>query len=238
LFFAWITEGKSMPMTPANLSLKQAIQTRRSVRGYLDKDVPQETLEAIFALAQYAPSNCNVQPWRVYVASGELKNWLREQMVNNVRNGVPFHPDFEYSDTFTGEYRERQIDCAKALYQAMGIERGDSTGRLRAVMRNYEMFDASHVVFIGMDRRFGVSVAIDVGMYMQNLMLAMTGFGIACCPQGTLRYYPDLVRQAFEVPEDISILLGISFGYEDPGVPANATRVGRASLNHCVQFKR
>lgn len=227
-----------MTFSPATMSLEQAITSRRSVRGYLDKEVPQETLDSIFALAQLAPSNCNVQPWKVYVASGELKNRLRDQMVHNVMNGVAFNPDYEYSDSFVGEYRERQVACAMELYGAMGIERGDREGRARAMLRNFEMFDAPHVVFIGMDKAFGASVAIDVGMYMQNLMLSMTAHGVASCPQGTMRYFPDLVREAFDVAPDTRILLGISFGYEDPAVAANKTRVGRVELDRAVSFRR
>ena len=55
----------------AAMSLEDAITTRRSVRGFLDKPVPEETIKNVFELAQLAPSNCNIQPWRVYVASGE-----------------------------------------------------------------------------------------------------------------------------------------------------------------------
>lgn len=238
LHFCVITEEVFMSATAATMTLEQAITSRRSVRGYLDKEVPQDILDQIFELAQLAPSNCNVQPWKVYVASGELKNRLRDQMVHNVMNAVPFNPDYEYADTFTGEYRERQVACAMELYGAMGIERGDKAGRARASLRNFEMFDAPHVVFIGMDKSFGASVAIDVGMYMQNLMLVMTAFGVGCCPQGTMRYYPDLVRQAFDIPDNVNILLGISFGYEDPNVPANNTRVGRAGIDQAVQFRR
>ena len=227
-----------MQSTANPISLEDAIRNRRSVRGYLQKDVPQDTLDAIFSLAQRAPSNCNVQPWKVYVASGDVKNRLRDQMVHNVTNGVPFNPDYEYSDTFSNEYRTRQVECAMALYDCMGIERGDKPARARAMLRNFEMFDAPHVVFIGMDEIFGVSVAIDVGMYMQNLMLAMTAYGVASCPQGTMRYYPDLVREAFDIPSNIKILLGISFGYEDPDVPANNTRVGREDISTAVQFRR
>ena len=202
-----------MQSTANPISLEDAIRSRRSVRGYLQKEVPQDTLNAIFSLAQRAPSNCNVQPWKVYVASGDVKNRLRDQMVHNVTSGVPFNPDYEYSDT-------------------------EKPARARAMLRNFEMFDAPHVVFIGMDEIFGVSVAIDVGMYMQNLMLAMTAYGVASCPQGTMRYYPDLVREAFDIPSNIKILLGISFGYEDPDVPANNTRVGREDINIAVQFRR
>lgn len=227
-----------MSSTPATLTLEQAILQRRSVRGYLQKEVPQDVLDAIFSLAQQAPSNCNVQPWRVYVASGEVKNRLRDQMVKNVMGGVPFNPDYEYADSFTGDYRTRQVACAMELYGSMGIERGDKEGRMRAMLRNFEMFDAPHVVFIGMNKEFGASVAIDVGMYIQNLMLVMAAHGVASCAQGTMRYYPDLVREAFEIPGDVNILLGISFGYEDPAVPANKTRVGRVDVGGAVQFRR
>ena len=93
-------------------------------------------------------------------------------------------------------------------------------------------------MFIGMNKVFGASVAIDVGMYMQTLMLSMTAHGVACCPQGTMRYYPDLVREAFGIGDDIHILLGITFGYEDTSVAANKTVVGREPIEQLVQFKR
>lgn len=223
-------------MTPDRMSLEEAIKGRRSVRGYLNQRVPQDVLESIFNLAQYAPSNCNIQPWKVYVASGALKDTLRQQMVERVMQGVPFCSDYDYPDKFDGEYRRRQVDCAMELYNNMGIARDDSAGRMRASLRNFEMFDAPHVCFIGMDKRFGASVAIDVGMYIQNLMLAMTAHGVASCAQGSMRYYPDVVREAFSIDDQTNILLGISFGYEDTSVPANKTRVGREELSALVTF--
>lgn len=227
-----------MESTPATISLEQAILKRRSRRGYLDKEVPQEILDRVFALAQRAPSNCNIQPWKVYVASGELKNHLRDQLVQRVREGVPSNPDYDYPEFFSGEYLERQVECAIELYGSMGIERADKEGRMRALLRNFEMFGAPHVAFIGMDESFGATVAIDVGGYIQNLMLVMTAYGIGCCAQGTLREYPDLVREAFDIPPDIRILVGISFGYEDESVLANNTRTDRADLCEVVQFRR
>jgi len=227
-----------MSYQPETMSLADAIEQRRSVRGYLDKEVPQDTLESIFTLAQRAPSNCNIQPWKVYVASGQLKNNIRAKMVEQVMQGVPFNSDYDYPDTFAGEYRKRQVDCAVELYGNMGIERGDKEGRMRAHLRNFEMFDAPHVVFIGMDKVFGASVAIDVGMYMQTLMLSMTAHGVACCPQGTMRYYPDIVREAFDIGDDINILLGISFGFEDASIPANKTWIDREPIDQLVQFRR
>lgn len=233
-----VVDSATPAATPSasSMSLEAAIKARRSVRGFLDKPVPQAVLESIFSLAQHAPSNCNIQPWKVWVASGALKNHLREQLVEKVVSGVPFNADYEYPGKFDGDYRRRQVECAVELYNNMGIARDDKDGRMRASLRNFELFDAPHVCFIGMDKRFGASVALDVGMYVQNLMLAMTAHGVASCAQGALRYYPDLVRETFEIGDDINILLGISFGYEDTDVPANKTRVGRDEFSQSVVF--
>lgn len=219
------------------MTLIEAIEQRRSVRGFLDRPVPEATLQQIFELAGCAPSNCNVQPWKVYVASGSLRDQLRDAMTERVRQGIPKNPDYEYRGDFEGEYRKRQVECAVAMYSEMGITREDREGRQHAVLRNYRFFDAPHMAFVGMDRSFGTTVAVDVGMYAQTLMLAMTAFGVGSCPMGTMRDYPDLVRDSFGIEEDIGILFGIAFGYEDPEVPANRTRTSRDPVSANVQIR-
>lgn len=223
--------------SPATMSLGTALRERRSVRGYKPDPVPEAVLQQVFELAQLAPSNCNIQPWQVFVASGATRDELKKRMVERAMSGAPVNPDFEHLPSFDGVYRKRQVDCAVELYNNMGIGRDDKMGRMRATLRNFELFDAPHVCFIGMDKSFGVTVALDVGMYIQSLMLVMTAHGIGSCAQGSMRYYPDDVREVFGVGENTAILLGISFGYEDEAVAANKTRVGRAPLGENVVFK-
>ena len=220
-----------------SMSLVDAVYERRSVRGFLDKEIPQDVLNRIFEIAQKAPSNCNVQPWKVYVASGELKDKLKQKMVENVTSGVDANPDFPYRSTFENEYRKRQVDCAVALYSSMDIGRDDKEGRMRASLRNFEFFDAPYIAFIGMNPAFGTTVAIDVGMWAQTLMLTMVSFGLHSCPMGTMRNYPDLVREAFQVKDDTRILFGISFGYEDVKVAANNTRTSREEIAANIEFR-
>ena len=69
-------------------------------------------------------------------------------------------------------------------------------------------------------------------------LAALTARGIASCAQGALSLFPDIVREHLGVPETHKLLFGVSFGYEDPNVKANAARVGRASLDDAVQFHR
>lgn len=219
------------------MSLVDAIRLRRSVRGYLPDAVPDKVLQQVFELAQLAPSNCNVQPWKVFVATGELRDRLSAEMQRRVIAGEPANPDYDYRGDFEGEYRKRQVECAVALYSEMGIERHDRPGREHAVLRNFQFFDAPYMAFIGMDKAFGTTVAIDVGMYAQNLMLALVAHGLHSCPMGTMRNFPDLVREAFDLGEETRILFGMAFGYEDPSVPANRTRTTRDPVSTSVTFR-
>ena len=68
---------KSVVADP-DMGLIDSIYARHSVRGYLDKEVPQDVMNRIFEIAQQSPSNCNVQPWKVFVASGALKDRLEK----------------------------------------------------------------------------------------------------------------------------------------------------------------
>jgi nitroreductase len=217
--------------------LDETIRTRRSVRGFLPKPVPEESLRECLALAQHAPSNCNVQPWRVYVASGAVRDRLRDELTDAVRSGR-YESMESPIDSFPGVYRDKQVACAVEMYGHMGIGRGDKEGRDRALLRNYELFDAPHVAFVCMDKSFGIGVALDVGMYVQTLMLALWSRGIGACAQASLRSHPILVREILGIPENEQILCGLSFGYEDDSVPVNRTRQPRADLSENVTFRK
>lgn len=215
--------------------LDKAIVERRSVRGFLPKPVPRPVLEEALGLAQRAPSNCNVQPWRVYIASGETLERLRSSLVEAASS--PSSQSMSATvDAFFGTYRDKQVACAVELYGKMGVARDDREGRKRAMLRNFELFDAPHVAFVCMARSFGIGVALDVGMYVQTLMLAMRSRGIGSCAQAALRAFPEVAAEHLGIPDDEQILCGLSFGYEDPSVPANQTRQPRDPIASNVFF--
>jgi len=220
------------------MTLDEAIAGRRSVRAFLPREVPEETIREVFELAQRSPSNCNVQPWISHVVSGESLKALGRRMVEAASSGVAPDPDFTADRKFLGVYRERQIDAAVQLYGAMGIERHDRPRRDWAYRRNLQFFDAPHAVFVFMFGEFEEREAVDLGIYAQTLMLALTSRGISSCAQGALGLYPSIIRDHLGLDETHRILYGISFGYEDASAPANTTRVGRAPLGEAVVFHR
>lgn len=64
------------------MELLDAIHTRRSIRKYLDKPVPEEMIDTILRAAMAAPSAGNQQPWHFMVITDQAK---REAIPN-------FHP--------------------------------------------------------------------------------------------------------------------------------------------------
>jgi len=219
-----------------NTSLNEMLATRHSVRGFKPEPVPQATLDAIFTTAQLAPSNCNTQPWKIHVASGETRQKLQQQLIALASANTPPSPDFFYFDKFTDVHRQRQIECAAALYGSMGIERGDKIGRQQAAMRNFEFFDAPHVAYICIPKEFCAVNVVDAGIYLQTLILAMHSHGVASCIQAVLTYYPQPAKELLGIDDASGVIVGLSFGYEDPDIPANNTRTERASLEQVVTF--
>lgn len=218
------------------MTLEEAIRQRRSVRGFLPREVPDEALRSIFELAQDAPSGCNAQPWLPHIVSGGTLNGLRTELIAAAEGGSPAAPDWPVRSQFSGVYRDRQYDAAAQLFKSMGIARHDLDARRVAALRNFEFFGAPHVAFLFLEQSFGLREAADVGIYAQTLMLAMMAHGVSSCPQGALALYPAVVRKHLRLDDDHKLLFGISFGYEDRTAPANNTRVGRSAVGEAARF--
>src|ERR1700730_12605869 len=220
------------------MNVDEAVRRRRSVRGFLPDEVPETTLREVYELAQWSPSNCNEQAWMPHDVSGDELKRLREVLVEAGMRDQPIKPDWPADGKFTGIYRERQVDAAQKLYGAMGVERSDVVGRKMAYIRNHAFSDAPHAVLIFMPEPFDTREAADIGMYAQTLMLGLIARGIASCAQGALGLVPEIIREHLGIAATYKLLFGISFGYEDPDVKANAARVGRAPIDDVVQFHR
>jgi len=216
--------------------IESILKKRTSVRAFLNKPVPNKILIDIFENAQLAPSNCNVQPWQTCVVSGKTKELLKEKLMTTLMNGDSPNPDFNWLAKYQGIHRERQFGSANALYSSMGITREDKKLRQKAMVRNWQFFDAPHVVFFTMDKYLDIMGAVDLGIYAQTLSLVLIEHGLASCMQGALGQFPDPVRAVLNLPEERGILFGMSFGYADETAAVNNTRTDREKLANAVSF--
>ncbi len=81
---------------PAN-NVSAAITTRHSIRNFLSTPVPQEVVEEILSVARRAPSGTNMQPWWVYVVTGDGKNRLSDALLKAHDDGASaWAPEHQY----------------------------------------------------------------------------------------------------------------------------------------------
>ena len=219
------------------MTVAEAIAIRRTTRGFKSTPVADELIREIVEKAQQAPSNCNTQPWHLTVVSGKARDRLEGLLMQALMAGEEMNPAFMPGDAkLDGVYRERQIDCAVRYYGVMGIEREDRDARNALMARNWQFFGAPHVAFLSMPKTMGPVNAVDVGIYLQSLMLLLGEYGLACCPQGALAFFPEPIFEVAEIPEEMGILCGLSFGYADEDAVINTVRMPRGSIEDCVKF--
>ena len=82
-----------------------------------------------------------------------------------------------------------------------------------------------------LDRRLGQGAWIDMGMFVQNIMLAARGLGLATCPQASVADYPQLVREQLGIEPELALLGGIALGYADPEAAVNRYRAEREPVD-------
>ena len=193
-----------------------------------DKPVPRELLYEALTLAMRAPSNSNIQPWRVYLATGVRRDRLAAALAAEVRAHPP--TAMGIPDSFAGLRRE----LGGLIYGAMGVARDDAAGRWAAQLRNWDFFGAPVVGVVCMHRDLGLPDALGVGMYLQTLLLALTERDVGSCVQVSIALYPDVVRREMGIPEDLEVLCGVSIGYPDPAFPANNLDIPRNPVERHV----
>ena len=213
------------------ISVTQAVQERRTIRAFKPDPVPEDVIREIFALARQAPSNSNTQPWHAAVVSGSACQALSRAILDGIAAGDKPNPTWPSGGVgLTGIYKQRQYDCAFGYYDTMGIAREDKVARQALLLKNWEFFGAPHAAFLSMPDTMHLANAVDMGIFLQTVMLLMTERGIASCPQGALAAYPDHVRRYAQIPEGNAILCGLSFGYADDDALANQVRMPREPL--------
>ena len=217
-------------------ALESLLNERYSCRGYKAEPVERHTIERILAVAQRTASWCNSQPWQIHIASGPVADRLRNALIEHIAEQPRAEPDFAWPAEYVGIYQERRRDCGYALYEAVGVGRGDRAAAERQRLENFRFFGAPHVAIVTTDARLGVYGAIDCGAWVAEFMLAARALGVASIAQAALAAYPAFWRRQFGLDADRLVVCGISFGHEDPAHPANRFRTTRAPLEQAVHW--
>ncbi len=218
----------------------RAITSRRSVRAFLPTPVPEETIRDILRVASRAPSGTNMQPWKVYVLTGEKKEALSRAILGSgIRpEKIEWDEYRYYPDQFFEPYLTRRRTVGFALYSLLGIGRRDVERMREQHDRNFTFFDAPVGMLFTIDRRLNVGSWVDHGMFLENVMIAARGRGLHTCPQAAFAPYHRQIRPLLGIPDEEVVVCGMALGHEDETKPENALRSERVPVEEFATFVR
>lgn len=226
-------------VTRPSPDLRDALETRRSVRKFLPDAVDEEVLRKILTESSRAASGGNLQPWHVHVLSeaarDEFVATVAEKMASN-----PFGdgPEYDiYPADLEAPYKVRRGEVAMQMYELAGITRDDKAGRLSLMQRNFCFFDAPVGMFITIDRKMGRPQFSDLGMFIQSAMLVARTYGLHTCAQEAWSLWGKTIQEFLGYPDEHMIFCGLALGYADENAVINNLYTDRAPLEEFASFR-
>jgi nitroreductase len=214
-----------------------AIATARHCkRAFLDRPVPREVLERVLTVAANAPSTRNSQPWRVAVVTGAARDALANHLCAEFDRGVPPRPDYANRVPGTDAVAEERARMAgSGVLRAKGILRDDHAARESHRRSNMEFYGAPAVLIAHLPADAVPGTFLEMGFFLQNVMLGLVACGLGGCPQYSVAGYADALRRQLCLPGRL-IVCSIAVGYPDPAAPVNAFVPERAPLAEYTQW--
>lgn len=186
------------PLTASSpAALADLLRARRSVRRYLEREVPRQALDALLESIRWAPSPHNSQPWRVALlrspaARQHLARALGERWrADLTADGLPT----DEIDRLIGRSRERIEGAPAAL--VLGLTLRDLDSYPDQHRQQAELLMAAH----------------SLGAAAQNILLTARAYGLAACWMCAPLFCPEVVREALELPADVIPQALLTLGY-------------------------
>lgn len=226
--------------SPEQRIVDEAITSRHSIRAFLPTPVAREDIERMLEVASRAPSGSNIQPWKVYVLTGEIKQRLSEAVTAaflDPNHAAVHKAEYRYyPDNWVSPYIERRRKVGLDLYKLLGLGRDDKRGMQLQHARNYRYFDAPVGIIITMARSMNQGSWLDIGCFVQNLMVAARARGLDTCAQAAFNHFHAIVREITGIPHDEVMVCSVSLGYADHSRIENSLISEREPVNAFTTF--
>jgi len=218
------------------LDVIDAINKRRSIRGFKKDTVPKEVIHKVLEAAVRAPSNINTQPWEFVVASGEVLDEIREEC-SKLFNEQAFPTNDMLRKPYEGVYRQRQVDLAVEIFKIIGINREDKAARTKWMLRGFRFFDSPCQIVICAEKEMQYHLdMLGIGALCQTICLAALEYGLATCIADQGIMYDHVWRKYAKIPDTKRLVAGITIGYPDPVVPVNAMVTPREPVDEITTW--
>lgn len=216
------------------------MRQRRSSRAFLPTQIALEKIQQILNMARHAPSGTNIQPWKVYVATGKTQETLIRNLCaafDDPESEQKYQDEYSYyPEEWISPYVERRRKVGWDLYTLLGIAKTDKARMFAQHRRNVECFGAPASLFFTIDRRLAQGSWLDYGMFLQSVALAVTAHGLASCLQAAFNPFHSVIREIFAWPDSEMLVCGMSLGYADPDAVENSLVVKREPVESFAKF--
>jgi nitroreductase len=211
------------------------IRSRKAVRVFRPDAVSQKDIADILDVARTAPSNSNMQPWRVHVLSGNAKESLSEALL--CAHVADLHPPLQHiPDPMPEEYRPMQEAFGARYYGALGIDKADVAARALATGRNFGFFGAPVGLIFSVDARLTKYSWLDYGLFLQTIMLAARARGLDTCPQVSFARYQAIIAEHLSLDPGFDVVCAMSLGYADQDSVVNRLAIPREKVESFTTF--
>jgi nitroreductase len=219
-------------------AVDRIIRGRFASRAFRSQAVPRRTITDILDLARFAPSGANIQPWRVYVVGGAKRDEISRALLKAHEEAPDQHTsEYQYYATELPEpYLSRRNQFGRLFYGSLNIQQSDMLGRAQQTAKNYGFFGAPVGVIVTIDRRLAQGSWLDLGMFIQNVMIAAGARGLQSCPQETFAKYHALLRKLLPVPPEEIVVCGMSIGFAEDDCLNRGSLMSKAAVEEFAQF--
>ena len=215
------------------MELRDGLQARKTIRGFLLREVPKEIITEILTDSIWAPSASNLQPWKYYVMTGEPLSSLRSKILDTHKERKTSY-NLSKPSTMPPEYFDRRKKLFKELIPF--IRRLGDENRAIIETGSLRFYDAPVVIFISLNTNLHKNCLIDIGLSAENLMLSAHEHGLGTCAVAFTLIYADVLKAALAVPEEDDIVLCIALGFPDDSFPLNEFRSSREDMKTLVSW--
>lgn len=213
----------------------EAIKSRKSIRAFRPDPLPKSLIEELLAISSRSPSWANTQPWEVAVLGGEVLLKVKDALAEKFKLEETPSPDIPMPE-FPEPYNARIMQTVASLYGILGIIRDDKESRLKFSVRASRFFEAPNALIFLMDRRLGLWSILDMGIFMQTVMISALGLGLGTCPEAMVVFYPDVLRKILNIPDTKKIVCGMALGYPDTSSPLATHKTTREEVDAFVTW--
>ena len=141
-----------------------------------------------------------------------------------------------YPEQWISPFVDRRRKIGWDMYGLLGIAKGEHARMHRQHGRNFEFFGAPVGLFFTMDRSMRSGSLIDVGMFMQDVMVAARARGLDTCPQAAWLEWHRIIAEVLALPPQQTLVCGMSLGWADPDAPVNRLVTDREPVEGFARF--